>query len=133
VITEDETPIHGVFNSGDISPHPMTNRKSTLLVAMTPLLLIASFAVAVPNAAAQRVRDREQDAAMAATKRGMIRPLRQIENQIVPGMRARGAQYIGFEYDAPLYRYRLKFMREASVIWVDVDGKSGAVIAQAGN
>jgi hypothetical protein len=30
-------------------------------------------------------------------------------------------------------RYRLKFVRGSSVIWIDVDGRSGAIIAQAGN
>lgn len=103
----------------------MTKRKSTLLA------LIASLAL-VPGVADARPERQEQDAAMAATNQGAVRSLRQIEDRIVPGMRKRGASYIGAEFDGRS-RYRLKFMRQASVIWIDVDGKSGAVIAQAGN
>jgi hypothetical protein len=117
-----------MFKSAGLSPHIMTTRKSTLLALLAPVLVMTAFT----DASAQR-RGSEQDAAMAATQRGAIRPLRQIESQIVPSMRARGASYIGAEFDSGQSRYRLKFMREASVIWVDVDGKSGSVIAQAGN
>jgi len=60
-------------------------------------------------------------------------PLRAIENGIVPRMTARGADYIGAEYDAEMGRYRLKFMRQGSVIWVDVDGRTGAVVGRAGD
>ena len=51
---------------------------------------------------------------------------------VVPGMKARGADYIGAEFDGQDLRYRLKFMRGSSVIWVDVDGRSGAIIGKAG-
>jgi hypothetical protein len=107
----------------------MMTRKSTLLVLLVPALALGL----TTGASAQRQRGTDQDAAMAATRQGTIRPLRQIEGQIVPRMRQRGANYIGAEFDSGSHRYRLKFMRESSVIWVDVDGKSGAIIAQAGN
>ncbi len=77
-------------------------------------------------------RREEQDRARDAAQRGDVRPLRSIENGIVPGMRARGANYIGQEFDGESNRYRLKFMRGNSVIWVDVDGRTGAIIGQAG-
>jgi hypothetical protein len=48
-------------------------------------------------------------------------------------MKRRGANYIGAEFDSDVMRYRLKFVRGSSVIWIDVDGRSGAIIAQAGN
>lgn len=47
-------------------------------------------------------------------------------------MKQRGADYIGAEYDGGMGRYRLKFMRGGSVIWVDVDGRTGAVVGRAG-
>ena len=47
-------------------------------------------------------------------------------------MRRRGADYIGAEYDEETLRYRLKFMHDGSVIWVDVDGRNGAIIGEAG-
>lgn len=74
----------------------------------------------------------DQDAAFKDTQLGAVRSLRSIENAIVPGMEARGAAYIGQEYYQDNQRYRLKFMRGKSLIWVDVDGKSGAIIGQAG-
>jgi hypothetical protein len=48
-------------------------------------------------------------------------------------MKAKGANYIGQEFDGEQNRYRLKFIRGKSVIWVDVDGRSGAIIGKAGD
>lgn len=88
--------------------------------------------LALGPAEAQKARRGEQDAAFQATQKGAVRSLRSIENGIVPGMKARGADYIGAEFDGQDLRYRLKFMRGSSVIWVDVDGRSGAIIGKAG-
>jgi len=66
------------------------------------------------------------------TRDGMIKPLQSIEATVVPQMKRQGASYIGAEYDAQSLQYRLKFMNDGSVIWVDVDGRNGAVIAQSG-
>lgn len=92
---------------------------------------LLGLAVAMP-AGAQQNRRAEQDAAMNATRRGSVHSLREIEGAIVPSMKRKGANYIGAEYDSDVLRYRLKFVRGSSVIWIDVDGRSGAVIAQAG-
>ncbi len=124
-LTNAENTIHGMFNTAHLIPQPMTMRKSTLMALLAPALLFAGTTDA-------DARKREQDAAMAATREGTVRSLRQIENSIVPSMERRGANYIGAEFDGSS-RYRLKFMRESSVIWIDVDGRSGAIIAQAGN
>jgi hypothetical protein len=129
----DEFIIHGMFKADALVPHPMTTRKSTLALLFSPALIPALILGLASPASAQRTRSGEQDAAMQATREGAVRPLRQIESQIVPRMRDRGANYIGAEFDGGSHRYRLKFMRESSVIWVDVDGKSGTIIAQAGN
>ncbi len=72
---------------------------------------------------------RDQDAALAARKQGRILPLREIENRVVPHVRA---QYIGFDFDSASAVYTLKFLRERSVIWVMVDGRSGNVIGRSG-
>jgi hypothetical protein len=89
-------------------------------------------ATATMPAVAQKSRRIEQDAALQATRAGHVRPLRAIENDIVPGMKARGADYIGAEFYNEQQRFRLKFMRGSSVIWIDVDGKSGNVVGRAG-
>lgn len=93
-----------------------------ILIACTPTSAVA----------AQKEPYREQDRVRRDTKEGAVLPLRAIEDRIVPGMKARGAEYIGTEYDGQISRYRLKFMRGKSVIWVDVDGRSGTIIGKAG-
>ncbi len=50
-------------------------------------------------------------------------PLREIERRVVPTVP--GSQYLGFDYDPQTNIYTLKFLRNGSVIWVDVDGRTG--------
>ena len=73
---------------------------------------------------------REQDQAWAAARSGRILPLREIERRVLPGMA--GAQYLGVEFDPDSAVYTLKFLRNGAVIWVEVDGRSGAVIGRTG-
>lgn len=54
--------------------------------------------------------------------------LREIEQRVVPTMR--DSQYIGFDYDAQAAVYTLKFLRNGTVIWVEVDGRTGKVIGR---
>jgi hypothetical protein len=101
--------------------------KSTVFVAFACFALLSVPATARPG------RQGEQDAAFQATRQGAAQSLRSIENNIVPSMKAKGANYIGQEFDGEQNRYRLKFIRGKSVIWVDVDGRSGAIIGKAGD
>ncbi len=96
-------------------------------------LLIAGLGLTAmtPAAAERQPRDREQDAAFKATQAGRFLSLRTIESRVVPRMR--GAEYLGPELDASAGRYRLKFMREGRVIWVDVDARSGHVMGLSGD
>jgi len=64
---------------------------------------------------------RDQDAAFRAMQQGHILPLAAIRARI----RVPGAEYIGAELDPSGSVYRLKFMREGDVIWVDVDARTG--------
>lgn len=102
-------------------------------VSLKPLAPAVCLLVLAGAAAAQMNRRDEQDAALNATRRGSVLSLRDIESSIVPNMHRRGASYIGAEYERDAMRYRLKFMRGSTVIWIDVDGRSGQIIAQAGN
>jgi uncharacterized membrane protein YkoI len=80
-------------------------------------------------AAAQRGRDAAQgDQAMAREQMqaGRTMSSREIERRIVPQMR--GSDYLGFEYDAGASAYRLKFIKEGQVTWVDVDARTGRVM-----
>jgi uncharacterized membrane protein YkoI len=99
--------------------------KMLLVTALAGVLL--STSVAAPAEA----RRRDQDEAYEATRSGQIRSLREIESRVVPRMG--GASYLGPEFDSGSATYRLKFMRAGSVIWVDVDGRTGAIIGRSGN
>jgi uncharacterized membrane protein YkoI len=94
-----------------------------LLLTLTAAIGIAALA----PAADARPRDREQDAAWRATREGHIMPLRVIESMILPRMG--GASYLGPELNGD--RYRLKFMRDGEVIWIDVDARTGRIAGRS--
>lgn len=68
----------------------------------------------------------EQEEVLRQRREGRMLPLREIERRVLPTMP--GASYIGFDFDSDTAIYTLKFLRNGSVIWVDVDGRSGQVI-----
>ena len=74
-------------------------------------------------------RPRDEDAVYGGRRSGQLRPLPEIEGMVLPRMG--GARYIGPEM-VDSEHYRLKFMRGSSVIWVDVDGRTGAIIGRTG-
>ena len=80
-------------------------------------------------AAAQRGRDAaqgDQESARKEMEAGRTMSAREIERRIIPQMR--GSDYLGFEYDSGVSAYRLKFLREGQVTWVDVDARTGRVM-----
>lgn len=82
--------------------------------------------MAVPVHAIQR--DDEQKAARAQMMAGKGKSLRSIENKVLPRMA--GSQYLGPEYDPSAQVYRLKFIQKGHVIFVDVDGRTGAILRE---
>ena len=99
-----------------------------LMKNFLPLLLLACAAASGVSDAQTR-KPRDEDAALNGRLAGQLRPLREIESMVVPRMG--NARYIGPEIvDGD--RYRLKFMRGSSVIWVDVDGRTGAIVGRTG-
>ena len=73
---------------------------------------------------------RDQQRVWEARREGRILPLPEIERRVVPMMR--GAQYLGPELDPDTGIYTLKFLRNGTVIWVKVDGRSGQIIGRTG-
>jgi hypothetical protein len=63
----------------------------------------------------------------AIGSRSVLSPA-QIERRIVPMMP--GMQYLGPEYDPQAMAYRLKFIRNGRVVFVDVDGRTGRIIGE---
>ena len=88
------------------------------------LLMLALAATALPAEARGLQAIREQDAAYRAAQQGEILPLPLIRSRI----RVPGAQFIGAEFDGRIYR--LKYMRGAEVIWIDVDARTGRILGR---
>ncbi|MBN8816886.1 MAG: hypothetical protein J0J06_15740 [Sphingomonas sp.] len=98
------------------------------MFALLALSLSSSVIPAVDEPCLQR---RDQDRAFEARKQGRILPLPEIERRVIPTMA--GAQYLGPEVDFDSGVYTLKFLRNGTVIWVRVDGRSGQIIGRTGN
>ena len=91
---------------------------------------LISGAVAAGLAASPAWADppRDQDRAFEATRHGRSMPLPQIERKVMPFMG--GADYLGPEFLGDTYR--LKFMRDGRVIWIDVDAATGRIVGKSG-
>ncbi|WP_339689418.1 PepSY domain-containing protein [uncultured Parasphingorhabdus sp.] len=91
-------------------------------------LLVLGVAAAAPQVASSKERRSEQNEARAQMMAGKVKSIRSIENQILPRMA--GSEYIGPEFDPGAQVYRLKFIRDGRVVFVDVDGRTGAILRQ---
>jgi len=95
---------------------------------------LAAGLLATPAMADQRrerpdrgAPSRDQDRAFQATREGRSMPLPNIERRVMPFMG--GADYLGPEFNGRTYR--LKFMQNGRVIWVDVDAATGEIIRKS--
>jgi len=96
------------------------------LVALAAGLLVAltqSIPVAVAASPSEQGQVREQRRA------GHVRSLRQIEKHVLPKMA--GKKYLGPEYDPAAMAYRLKFIERGKVHFIDVDARTGKIIARS--
>lgn len=90
-----------------------------LFAAALAVGLIAGPALADPPRDAQR--------AFQATRDGRSMPLPKIERRVMPLMP--GADYLGPEFNGKTYR--LKFIKDGRVIWVDVDAATGQIVRRS--
>ena len=89
-----------------------------------------AFALSLPAAAPLAAQARgEQGEARKEMRAGNLVSLREIEARIVPTMR--GAEYLGPAYDSTAMAYRLKFIRDGRVLYVDVDARTGRVLRRS--
>lgn len=88
-------------------------------------LAVSGFAAAPSHA---QSRD-DQGEARREMRAGNTLKLRDIERRILPTMK--GAEYLGPAYDSTAMVYRLKFIREGRVIFVDVDARTGRVLRRS--
>lgn len=101
------------------------------LIATLAAAALVAGGLAAPAAAQQQQRGRgpghgEQEMARKDMQDGRTLSAREIERRVIPQMR--GSDYLGFEYDSDASAYRLKFLKEGQVIWVDVEGRTGRIL-----
>ena len=106
-----------------------------LLLALTATSLIPTPAMSAPAHVARafgiagfdQSRSRDQDRAFRAASEGRSMPLPMIERRVRPHMG--GADYLGPELRGETYR--LKYMQDGRVIWVDVDAATGRIVRKS--
>ena len=98
------------------------------MMTRLPRLLLAALALTLPLTAQAAPRRDAQGEVRKDMREGRVVSLRDIERQILPTMP--GMQYLGPEYDPAAMAYRLKFIRDGRVVFVDVDARSGQVLNQ---
>lgn len=95
-----------------------------------PIALLSAVAALALGAAAWADQPRsDQGAARKEAQAGTILKSREIEARVLPMMGQ--AEYLGFAYDSTAMAYRLKFIREGRVLFVDVDARSGRIIQKS--
>ena len=98
-----------------------------LVPLVRPLMVAAIVATGLASAPALAESSRDTHRAFEATREGRSMPLPQLERRILPFMG--GADYLGPELNGGTYR--LKFMQNGKVIWVDVDARTGRIIRRS--
>ncbi|MDJ0643634.1 MAG: PepSY domain-containing protein [Erythrobacter sp.] len=95
--------------------------------------ILAALALAtlagVPASAGALSQDQgqsDQGEARKEMRAGNQLSLREIERRVLPRMR--GSEYLGPAYDSRARAYRLKFIKDGRVTYVDVDARTGRII-----
>ncbi len=91
------------------------------------LLLAAGLSVLAGPSAQANPGD-AQGQVRKEMRAGMVLPLREIEARVMPMMP--GMQYLGPEYDPTAMAYRLKFIQNGRVVFIDVDARSGQILGR---
>jgi hypothetical protein len=108
-------------------------RRMRMLVK--PILCACLGAATLAGAAAvhavEPAQDSGQDMARQHRQNGTGLSIRDIERRVIPRMP--GAQYLGFDYDPATDIYTLKFLRNGSVIWVNVEGRTARILSRRGS
>lgn len=119
--------------------YAMSMKMMTRFVLAGAIGLLMTGGVALSDASARdRNQDRpdgrsgtggEQDAARRAMLDGRVMPFSVIKRRTEREMG--DATYLGSEFHKQSNRYRLKYVRDGRVVWVDVDGRTGDIAGWA--
>ncbi len=94
------------------------------------LLAVAGLAASPAHAFSQRGLQRDgQSGAYRAMQQGEVLSLPEIRRRV--SVTVPNAQFIGVEIIGGMI-YRLKYMRGSEVIWIDVDARTGRIVARTG-
>ena len=91
-------------------------------------LIAAALATGFTSAAALADPPRDSQRAFDSRQEGRSMPLPQLERRVMPFM-GPNADYLGPELNGR--SYRMKFIRDGRVIWVDVDPQTGRIIRRS--
>ena len=97
------------------------------MIMLRTLLLSAVLSAGLTSAPALADKPRDADRAFQTKRSGRSMPLPQLERRVMPFMG--GADYLGPELNGGTYR--LKFIQNGRVIWVDVDPQTGRIIRRS--
>lgn len=92
------------------------------------LLLAGAVAAGLTSAPALADPPRDSQRAFQGRLEGRSMPLPQLERRVLPFMG--GADYLGPQMNGGTYR--MKFIQEGRVIWVDVDPQTGRIVRRSG-
>jgi len=92
------------------------------------LLLAGLLATGINSAPALADPPRDSQRAFQGRQQGRSMPLPQIERRVMPFM-GPNADYLGPELNNGTYR--MKFIQNGRVIWVDVDPQTGRIIRRS--
>ena len=97
--------------------------------ASVALVLGTMGAAGLTGLGAQEYPRSEQDEARREMQNGTQLSLREIERRVLPQMQ--GSEYLGPAYDSVARAYRLKFIKDGRVSYVDVDARTGRIIGRS--
>lgn len=91
--------------------------------------LVSGIVLAAVPLAAQAGQRRDEPRVVRKDLRDGVLTLDEIERKVLPTMG--GMQYLGPEYDPVAKAYRLKFIRQGRVVFVDIDARTGEILHQS--
>lgn len=99
----------------------------TFALLLAAALMTSGFSATPVMAQARN----DQGEARKEMKAGNVLPLREIERRVVSPLKAQGHEYLGPAYDSTAMAYRLKFIKDGRVSFIDVDARTGRILQRS--
>ena len=115
--------IQDLFNAWELGTEAVMKRFLPLVAAL------AVVPVVLGSAPVRADSGGEQGEVRRERRAGNVLSIREIEREVLPRMA--GMQYLGPDYDPAAMAYRLKFIKNGKVYFVDVDARTGRIIGQS--